>query len=87
MFLGFQIIWKKKGAPELQLQLILTFLEIYGIRMVGNLGTTILILFSSQVHTPMYYLFSRLSFIDCYQFIIITPKMLDNFVKERNAIL
>ncbi|XP_036049482.1 olfactory receptor 150-like [Onychomys torridus] len=72
--------------PELQLPLFFIFLGVYLFTVVGNLGMIILILFSSQLHTPMYYLLSSLSFIDCCQSTVITPKMLVNFVTEKNAI-
>ncbi|XP_028722322.1 olfactory receptor 150-like [Peromyscus leucopus] len=72
--------------PELQLPLFLIFLGVYLFTVVGNLGMIILILFSSQLHTPMYYLLSSLSFIDCCQSTVITPKMLVNFVTEKNVI-
>ncbi|XP_051011665.1 olfactory receptor 150-like [Acomys russatus] len=72
--------------PELQLPLFLIFLALYVVTVVGNLGMIVLILFSSQLHTPMYYLLSSLSFIDCCQSTVITPKMLVNFVTERNVI-
>ncbi|XP_057622940.1 olfactory receptor 150-like [Chionomys nivalis] len=72
--------------PELQLPLFLIFLGVYLVTVVGNLGMIILIMFSPQLHTPMYYLLSSLSFIDCCQSTVITPKMLVNFVTERNFI-
>ncbi|KAH0515539.1 olfactory receptor 150-like [Microtus ochrogaster] len=72
--------------PELQLPLFLIFLGVYLVTVVGNLGMIILILFSSHLHTPMYYLLSSLSFIDCCQSTVITPKMLVNFVTEKNVI-
>ncbi|XP_052045519.1 olfactory receptor 150-like [Apodemus sylvaticus] len=72
--------------PELQLPLFLIFLTVYLVTVVGNLGMIVLILFSSQPHTPMYYLLSSLSFIDCCQSTVITPKMLLNFVIETNVI-
>ncbi|XP_049986495.1 olfactory receptor 150-like [Alexandromys fortis] len=72
--------------PELQLPLFFIFLGIYLVTVVGNLGMIILILFSSQLHTPMYYLLSSLSFIDYCQSTVIIPKMLINFVTERNVI-
>ncbi|XP_057622944.1 olfactory receptor 150-like [Chionomys nivalis] len=71
---------------ELQLPLFLIFLGVYLVTVVGNLGMIILIMFSSQLHTPMYYLISSLSFIDCCQSTVITPKMLVNFVTEKNVI-
>ncbi|KAB0338988.1 hypothetical protein FD755_025079 [Muntiacus reevesi] len=70
--------------PGLQLPLFFLFLLIYMVSMVGNLGLVILIRISSQLHTPMYYFLSNLSFIDlCYSSVII-PKMLVNFVSEKN---
>ncbi|XP_049713362.1 olfactory receptor 8D2-like [Elephas maximus indicus] len=72
--------------PELQLPLFLLFLGIYVVSVVGNLGMIILISITTQPHSPMYYFLSHLSFIDlCYSYII-TPKMLVNFVPEKNII-
>ncbi|XP_057624319.1 olfactory receptor 150-like [Chionomys nivalis] len=72
--------------PELQLPLFLIFLGVYLDTVVGNLGMIILIMFSSRLHTPMYYLLSSLSFIDFCQSTVIIPKMLVNFVTEKNVI-
>ncbi|XP_049713406.1 olfactory receptor 8D1-like [Elephas maximus indicus] len=70
--------------PGLQLPLFFLFLFIYIISMAGNLGLVFLISISSQLHTPMYYFLSNLSFIElCYSSVII-PKMLVNFVSEKN---
>ncbi|XP_034349298.1 olfactory receptor 8G17 [Arvicanthis niloticus] len=72
--------------PELQLPLFLLFLGIYLLTALGNLGMIILILLSSHLHTPMYFFLSSLSFIDLCQSTVITPKMLVNFVMEKNDI-
>ncbi|XP_019062179.1 olfactory receptor 8G1 isoform X2 [Fukomys damarensis] len=72
--------------PELQLLLFLLFLGIYVLTVVGNLGMITLISLSSHLHTPMYYLLSSLSFIDLCHSTVITPKMLVNFVTEKNII-
>ena len=71
---------------ELQLPLFLLFLGIYVVTVVGNLGMTTLIGLSSHLHTPMYYFLSTLSFIDFCHSTVITPKMLVNFVTEKNII-
>ncbi|XP_026953349.1 olfactory receptor 1094-like [Sagmatias obliquidens] len=66
---------------ELQLQpvLLALFFLIYAVTVVGNLGLLVLIVVSSRLHTPMYFFFSNLSFIDlCYSSITI-PKMLMGF--------
>ncbi|XP_004438449.1 PREDICTED: olfactory receptor 8G5-like [Ceratotherium simum simum] len=72
--------------PELQLPLFLLFLGIYVVTVVGNLGMITLIGLSSPLHTPMYYFLSSLSFIDLCQSTVITPKMLVNFVTEKDII-
>ncbi|XP_055971012.1 olfactory receptor 8G1-like [Sorex fumeus] len=72
--------------PELQLPLLFLFLGIYVVTVVGNLGMIILISLSSNLHTPMYYFLSSLSFIDLCHSTVITPKMLVNFVAEKNII-
>ncbi|XP_003418350.2 olfactory receptor 8D2-like [Loxodonta africana] len=70
--------------PGLQIPLFLLFLFIYIISMAGNLGLVFLISISSQLHTPMYYFLSNLSFIDLCYFSVIIPKMLVNFMSEKN---
>ncbi|KAM9037219.1 olfactory receptor 8G1-like [Sarcophilus harrisii] len=71
---------------ELQIPLLLLFLSVYVVTTVGNLGMITLIGVTSHLHTPMYYLLSSLSFIDLCHSTIITPKMLVNFVLEKNII-
>ncbi|XP_044524305.1 olfactory receptor 150-like [Gracilinanus agilis] len=56
------------------------------VTVVGNLGMIILIILSSHLHTPMYFFLSCLSFFDFCQSTVITPKMLVNFVSEKNII-
>ena len=72
--------------PQLQLPLFLLFLGIYVVTVVGNLGMITLTGLTSHLHTPMYYFLTNLSFIDLCQSTIITPKMLVNFVTEKNII-
>uniref|UniRef100_A0A8C2PD21 Olfactory receptor n=1 Tax=Capra hircus TaxID=9925 RepID=A0A8C2PD21_CAPHI len=74
------------GQPRLQLPLFLLFLGIYVVTVVGNLGMITLVGLSSHLHTPMYYFLSNLSLIDLCQSTVITPKMLMNFVTEKNII-
>ncbi|MBZ3878731.1 Olfactory receptor 151 [Sciurus carolinensis] len=70
----------------LQLPLFILFLGIYMVTVVGNLGMITLICLNPQLHTPMYYFLSNLSLVDfCYSSVI-TPKMLVNFVSQKNVI-
>ncbi|XP_053515154.1 olfactory receptor 5L1-like [Artibeus jamaicensis] len=73
-------------APELRVFLFLVFLLIYGVTFLGNLGMIILIQVSSQLHTPMYFFLSHLSWVDfCYSTIIV-PKMLADILNKDKAI-
>ncbi|XP_016059448.1 PREDICTED: olfactory receptor 5L1-like [Miniopterus natalensis] len=73
-------------VPELRVFLFMVFLLIYGVTVLGNLGMITLIQVSSQLHTPMYFFLSHLSFIDyCYSTIIV-PKMLANILNENKTI-
>ena len=74
------------SQPELQLPLFFLFLGIYLVTMIGNLGVITLICLNAHLHTPMYYFLSNLSFVDLCYSSVITPKMLVNFVSEKNII-
>ncbi|XP_055439699.1 olfactory receptor 151-like [Bubalus kerabau] len=74
------------NRPDLQLPLFFLFLGIYSVTMVGNLGMITLICLNAQLHTPMYYFLSNLSFVDLCYSSVTTPKMLVNFVSEKNII-
>ncbi|XP_028715313.1 olfactory receptor 151-like [Peromyscus leucopus] len=74
------------NRPELQLPLFLLFLGIYMVTMVGNLGMITLIGLNTHLHTPMYFFLSNLSLVDLCYSSVITPKMLINFVSQRNLI-
>ncbi|XP_021513402.1 olfactory receptor 8B8-like [Meriones unguiculatus] len=72
--------------PVLQMPLFFIFLVIYMITAFGNLILIILIVLTSHLHTPMYFFLFNLSFIDLCYSSLITPKMLMNFILEKNII-
>uniref|UniRef100_G3UGP4 Olfactory receptor n=1 Tax=Loxodonta africana TaxID=9785 RepID=G3UGP4_LOXAF len=72
--------------PELQYPLFGVFLLIYMITVVGNLGLIILTKMDSRLHTPMYFFIRHLAFIDLGNSTVICPKMLVNFVVDKNTI-
>ncbi|XP_007950311.1 olfactory receptor 151 [Orycteropus afer afer] len=74
------------NRPEFQLPLFFLFLGIYTVTIVGNLGMITLICLNSQLHTPMYFFLTNLSFVDMCYSSVITPKMLVNFLSEKNSI-
>ncbi|EDL27417.1 olfactory receptor 74 [Mus musculus] len=68
--------------PDLKVPLFLVFLVIYSITVVGNIGMILVIRINPQLHSPMYFFLSHLSFVDfCYSSII-APKMLVNLVAK-----
>ncbi|XP_066484151.1 olfactory receptor 5A2-like [Tiliqua scincoides] len=70
----------------LQLVLFLIFLPIYLITLVGNLLIMLVIRIDPQLHTPMYFFLSNLSFLDmCYSSVTV-PKMLDDFLAMQKTI-
>ncbi|CAM4570916.1 unnamed protein product, partial [Caretta caretta] len=72
--------------PELQVPLFVVFLLIYGITLVGNGGMILLITIDPRLHTPMYFFLRNLSFCDLCVSLIISPKMLLDFLAERKNI-
>ncbi|XP_028641489.1 olfactory receptor 5L2-like [Grammomys surdaster] len=73
-------------VPELAIFLFLVFLVIYGVTVIANLGMTLLIQVSSQLHTPMYFFLSHLSFVDfCYASVIV-PKMFTDIINKDKVI-
>ncbi|XP_037695785.1 olfactory receptor 8B3-like [Choloepus didactylus] len=71
---------------DLQLPLFFLFLAMYIITVLGNWGLIILIGLNSHLHTPMYFFLFNLSFIDLCYSSVFTPKMLMNFISEKNII-
>nr|XP_033717595.1 olfactory receptor 478 [Tursiops truncatus] len=72
--------------PILRVILFTIILCIYLVTICGNLSTVILIRISSQLHHPMYFFLSHLSFADIGYSSSVTPNMLANFLVERNTI-
>ncbi|NP_001001277.1 olfactory receptor Olr380 [Rattus norvegicus] len=71
ILMGFQL------QAELRLGLFFMFLSFYLITIVGNLGMIMLIQSDPQLHTPMYFFLSHLSFLDiCYSSVIV-PQLLE----------
>ena len=74
------------NQPDLQLPLFFLFLGMYMVTVLGNLGLIMLIALNSHLHTPMYFFLSNLSFIDLCYSSVFTPKMLINFLPNKNII-
>ncbi|XP_008591277.1 PREDICTED: olfactory receptor 5A1-like [Galeopterus variegatus] len=71
---------------ELQLILFPVFLVIYLVTLIWNLGLIILIKIYSNLHTPMYFFLSSLSFIDLCYSSSISPRMLSDLLQAEKTI-
>ncbi|XP_021011853.1 olfactory receptor 5W2-like [Mus caroli] len=72
--------------PGKKVALFTTFLVVYLITLLVNLGIIILIRMDTQLHTPMYFFLSNLSFCDfCYS-TAIGPKMLVDLLAAEKSI-
>ena len=81
----FILLGLTDGADQKQL-LFATFLLIYLVTLVGNLGLIDVIRASSTLHTPMYFLLSVLSFLDVCNSSFFTPRLLISFLTVDQSI-
>ncbi|XP_073071747.1 olfactory receptor 5W2-like [Manis javanica] len=71
--------------PGMKVTVFTIFLLIYLTNLITNLGMIIIIRMDSQLHTPMYFFLSHLSFCDLCYSTAIGPKMLvDIFAKNKS---
>ncbi|XP_078502659.1 olfactory receptor 8U3-like [Lissotriton helveticus] len=73
--------------PNLQGFLFLMFLAMYIVTVMGNISIVLLIWISPHLQIPMYFFLCNLSLVDLCYSTVITPKMLVNFLSEKNKIL
>ncbi|XP_010375054.1 olfactory receptor 8K3 [Rhinopithecus roxellana] len=74
------------NTAELQAPLFALFLMIYVISVMGNLGIIILTKLDSRLQTPMYFFLRHLALMDLGYSTTVGPKMLVNFVVDKNTI-
>nr|XP_006989811.1 olfactory receptor 5W2-like [Peromyscus maniculatus bairdii] len=72
--------------PVIKVILFTTFLIVYLIILIENLGMITLIRMDPQLHTPMYFFLSHLSFSDLCYSTAVGPKMLVDLVAKSNSI-
>ncbi|XP_037377435.1 olfactory receptor 5W2-like [Talpa occidentalis] len=72
--------------PEKNMTLFITLLVIYLINVLANLGLIFLIRMDSQLHTPMYFFLSQLSFYDLCYSTAVAPKTLVNLISTNKSI-
>ncbi|XP_037696479.1 olfactory receptor 8H1-like [Choloepus didactylus] len=70
----------------IQWVLLILFLLLYLITLLGNGGMILTIHLDLQLHTPMYFFLSQLSFLDLSYSSVITPKTLENLLTSNKYI-
>ncbi|XP_004716978.2 olfactory receptor 9K2-like [Echinops telfairi] len=80
ILVGFQV------RPELHLLLFLTFLLVYTMILLGNVGMMAIIMNDPRLNTPMYFFLGNLSFIDLFYSSVIAPKAMLTFWSESKSI-
>ncbi|EHB06952.1 Olfactory receptor 8H3 [Heterocephalus glaber] len=82
---GF-ILMGLTDTAETQLVLSMLFLLIYLITVLGNAGMILIIHLDPQLHTPMYFFLTHLSFLDLSYSSVITPKTLQTLLTSTKNI-
>ncbi|XP_025970127.2 olfactory receptor 5J3-like [Dromaius novaehollandiae] len=72
--------------PHLKPILFALFLGSYVLTLVGNLSIIVLVRVSPQLHTPMYFFLSNLSFLDICYSCTISPQMLLDLSEKHKAL-
>ncbi|XP_048211578.1 olfactory receptor 4S2-like [Perognathus longimembris pacificus] len=72
--------------PGMQLMFFTLFLLFYIVIMVGNLLILLVVFSDHQLHTPMYFFLSNLSFVDIAYSSATAPKMISDFISEKKTI-
>ncbi|XP_047549090.1 olfactory receptor-like protein OLF2 [Lutra lutra] len=74
------------NEPGVKMTLFITFLIVYLIILIANLGMIVLIRMDSHLHTPMYFFLSHLSFSDLCYSTAVGPRMLVGFIAKNKSI-
>ncbi|XP_036591796.1 olfactory receptor 13A1-like [Trichosurus vulpecula] len=75
-------------SDSLPLRILLfgTFFSLYAAALTGNVLIIVLVLWSSILHTPMYFFLVNLSMLDIMCTTSVLPKVLGNLVSEKKTI-
>ncbi|XP_029437336.1 olfactory receptor 4S2-like [Rhinatrema bivittatum] len=73
-------------TPELQIVFFVVFLIVYLCTITGNVLIMITVYVHSNLHSPMYFFLSYLSFLDLCFSTVTVPKALVNFISQSKTI-
>ncbi|XP_053564217.1 olfactory receptor 1019-like isoform X2 [Bombina bombina] len=80
------ILMGLSNEPTLELLMFIFFLLIYLVTICGNIGIILTISIISDLHNPMYFFLSNLSFSDLCYSTVVTPRMLHDIFSQRKSI-
>ncbi|EHB09233.1 Olfactory receptor 8H1 [Heterocephalus glaber] len=83
---SYFILMGLTDSAETQLVLSMLFLIIYLITVLGDVGMILIIWLDHQLHTPMYFFLTHLSFLDLSYSSVLTPKTLENLLTSTKSI-
>ncbi|XP_069083481.1 olfactory receptor 5J3-like [Pleurodeles waltl] len=72
--------------PELQVIFFLLFLLVYTFTLLGNISLLLIVWCSANLHTPMYFFLTQLSFLDLTFASVFAPKMLLDLIGKKKTI-
>ncbi|XP_072495961.1 olfactory receptor 13A1-like [Notamacropus eugenii] len=73
-------------SVPLRILLFGTFFSLYTAALTGNILIIVLVIWSSVLHTPMYFFLVNLSMLDIMCTTSVLPKVLENLVSEKKTI-
>ncbi|XP_029437344.1 olfactory receptor 4S2-like [Rhinatrema bivittatum] len=74
------------NTPELQIVFFVVFLIVYLFTIAGNVLIMVTVYVHSNLHSPMYFFLSNLSFLDLCFSTVTVPKALVNFLSQSKTI-
>ncbi|XP_037703381.1 olfactory receptor 8S1-like [Choloepus didactylus] len=80
------ILLRLSADSHVQTLLFVLFLGIYVMTLMGNLLMLLVVREDSQLHTPMYFFLSHLSFLDSCFSSVTVPRLLENLLSQRKTI-
>ncbi|KAG9467247.1 hypothetical protein GDO78_015349, partial [Eleutherodactylus coqui] len=83
---GEFILLGLSSDPKTQVALFIVFTSVYTIILIGNFLIIVLVLTDANLHTPMYFFLSNLSFLDLCFSTSTLPRMLKDLLSVNNVI-
>ncbi|XP_030042604.1 olfactory receptor 6T1-like [Microcaecilia unicolor] len=74
------------GSSQIQISLFILLFMVYIATLGGNILIIVIICLDHRLHSPMYFFLVNLSFLETFCIAVVVPKVLLNYVTDRNSI-